>query len=72
MHTGFPIVFRASLYEQTAKDLQTSEESFQRAKEQPEKHQTPSGAGVGGRAWVDYLISQCIGVKKKKTLLKFL
>lgn len=54
MHAGFHIGFRASVYEQAAKDLQTSEESFQLEREQPDKHQIPrekKGAQGGYLIW---------------------
>jgi hypothetical protein len=37
----FPIGFRLSLYEETAKDLKMSEESFQLEREPPTKQQIP-------------------------------
>lgn len=73
MHTGFPIRFRALLYEQTAKDLQISEETFQLAKEQPDKHQIPRGGVVGeeGMRRLSDMIMHW-GEKNKKNLLRFL
>lgn len=46
MHSGFPISLRASLYEQMAKDLQTSEKNFQLEGEQPYKQQIPRKEGT--------------------------
>lgn len=66
MHSGFPIGFRATLYEQTVKNLKTSEQSFQMEREQPDKHQIPRKK-EGTRTLSDMIMHL-----EKKKLLKFL